>query len=266
MGGARARRRAAAERTGPSASLDGWVDGAAAHRATSPTCASSAAELCGSRGRRGRAAPGRVARGRARSTGGSPGRRGWSAVCDRHARLGPAAGAARRRSSAGTVEAPPAGSESLFSRAGRPEIDAKAAGELLQACRTRGCSSRHAHDRIPHVRLGRYVRFEADQLLAWARNRTRGPAYPLNRAQTRWPRRCWNTPRPGHRTYTGGPDAGRTLPVAVATAPGSLETRDPNADGTRSWVRGLARARAQAQERRSVASGDPERGSRRISG
>ena len=32
---------------------------------------------------------------------------------------------------------------------------------------------------IPHVRLGRYVRFDGEQLLAWARNRTRGPAYPL---------------------------------------------------------------------------------------
>ena len=30
-------------------------------------------------------------------------------------------------------------------------------------------------ERIPHVRLNRYVRFEADELEAWWRNRRRGP-------------------------------------------------------------------------------------------
>jgi hypothetical protein len=30
-------------------------------------------------------------------------------------------------------------------------------------------------DRIPHVRLGRYVRFEADELTVWWRSRARGP-------------------------------------------------------------------------------------------
>jgi hypothetical protein len=30
-------------------------------------------------------------------------------------------------------------------------------------------------DRIPHVRLGRYVRFDGEQLEAWWRERSRGP-------------------------------------------------------------------------------------------
>jgi excisionase family DNA binding protein len=30
--------------------------------------------------------------------------------------------------------------------------------------------------RIPHVRLGRYVRFEPEELRAWWRGRRRGPA------------------------------------------------------------------------------------------
>lgn len=30
-------------------------------------------------------------------------------------------------------------------------------------------------DRIPHVRLGKYVRFEADALVAWWRAQARGP-------------------------------------------------------------------------------------------
>lgn len=30
-------------------------------------------------------------------------------------------------------------------------------------------------ERLPHVRLGRYVRFERDALLAWRRERARGP-------------------------------------------------------------------------------------------
>ena len=30
-------------------------------------------------------------------------------------------------------------------------------------------------DRIPHVRLGRYVRFDADELAEWCRSQHRGP-------------------------------------------------------------------------------------------
>lgn len=60
----------------------------------------------------------------------------------------------------------------------RPLIDAKAAGELLGVPHT-WLLREARRDAVPHVRLGRYVRFDADQLLAWARNRARGPAYPV---------------------------------------------------------------------------------------
>jgi hypothetical protein len=64
-----------------------------------------------------------------------------------------------------------------------PLIDAKAAGELLSV--PASWILRQARDdQIPHVRLGHYVRFEADQLLAWARNRSRGPVYPLPTANS----------------------------------------------------------------------------------
>jgi hypothetical protein len=59
-----------------------------------------------------------------------------------------------------------------------PLIDAKTAGELLGVPHT-WLLREARRDAVPHVRLGRYVRFDADQLLAWARNRARGPAYPL---------------------------------------------------------------------------------------
>jgi excisionase family DNA binding protein len=64
-----------------------------------------------------------------------------------------------------------------------PLIDAKAAGRLLGVPHT-WVLEEARHDRIPHIRLGRYVRFEAEALLAWARNRARGPAYPLDRANS----------------------------------------------------------------------------------
>jgi excisionase family DNA binding protein len=55
-------------------------------------------------------------------------------------------------------------------------IDAKAAGELL-GVPSSWVLEEARHDRIPHIRLGRYVRFDAEQLLNWARNRSRGPTY-----------------------------------------------------------------------------------------
>ena len=55
-------------------------------------------------------------------------------------------------------------------------IDAKAAGELLGVPHT-WVLEEARHDRVPHIRLGRYVRFDPEQLLAWARNRQRGPTY-----------------------------------------------------------------------------------------
>lgn len=67
-----------------------------------------------------------------------------------------------------------------------PLIDAKGAGELLGVPHT--WILRQARgDQIPHVRLGRYVRFEADQLLAWSRNRARGPTYAVERTTTSGP-------------------------------------------------------------------------------
>jgi excisionase family DNA binding protein len=60
----------------------------------------------------------------------------------------------------------------------RALIDAQAAGELLGVPPT-WVLEEARHDRIPHIRLGRYVRFDAEQLLAWSRNRTRGPTYAV---------------------------------------------------------------------------------------
>jgi excisionase family DNA binding protein len=53
-------------------------------------------------------------------------------------------------------------------------LNAKEAGALLSVPHTWVLAEARA-DRIPHVRLGRYVRFDHDQLLAWALARQRGP-------------------------------------------------------------------------------------------
>lgn len=58
-------------------------------------------------------------------------------------------------------------------------IDAKGAGELLGVPHT-WILRQARRDAIPHVRLGHYVRFDAVQLLAWSRNRARGPIYPVD--------------------------------------------------------------------------------------
>ena len=55
-------------------------------------------------------------------------------------------------------------------------IDAKAAGELLGVPHT-WILEEARHDRLPHIRLGRYVRFDPEALLAWACNRAQGPVY-----------------------------------------------------------------------------------------
>jgi hypothetical protein len=58
-----------------------------------------------------------------------------------------------------------------------PLIDARQAGELLGVPHT--WLLRQARtDQVPHIRLGHYVRFDGEQLLAWARARARGPRYP----------------------------------------------------------------------------------------
>lgn len=53
-------------------------------------------------------------------------------------------------------------------------IDAKAAGALLGVPASWVLQEARA-DRIPHVRLGRYVRFEEDALREWLDTRRRGP-------------------------------------------------------------------------------------------
>lgn len=53
-------------------------------------------------------------------------------------------------------------------------IDAAEAAELLSVPKTWLLAEARA-DRVPHVRLGRYVRFDPDELATWARERTRGP-------------------------------------------------------------------------------------------
>ena len=58
-----------------------------------------------------------------------------------------------------------------------PLIDAKTAGKLLGVPHTWLLRQARA-DAVPHIRLGHYVRFDAEVLLAWARGRARGPRYP----------------------------------------------------------------------------------------
>lgn len=53
-------------------------------------------------------------------------------------------------------------------------LDAKAAGELLNVPATWVLAEARA-DRIPYVRLGRYVRFDRDELEQWWKHRARGP-------------------------------------------------------------------------------------------
>lgn len=53
-------------------------------------------------------------------------------------------------------------------------IDAGAAAELLGVPKSWVLAEARA-DRIPHVRLGRYVRFEPDVLCEWWAERRRGP-------------------------------------------------------------------------------------------
>jgi excisionase family DNA binding protein len=60
-------------------------------------------------------------------------------------------------------------------------LNAEQAAELLNVPHTWVLAQARA-DRIPHVRLGRYVRFHRDELLAWARSRQRGPRQRLSDA------------------------------------------------------------------------------------
>ena len=55
-----------------------------------------------------------------------------------------------------------------------PLLDAEQAGRLLNVPSTWLLAEARA-DRVPHVRLGRYVRFDAAELGVWWRARARGP-------------------------------------------------------------------------------------------
>jgi excisionase family DNA binding protein len=49
------------------------------------------------------------------------------------------------------------------------------AAELLNVPRS-WIAEQARHDRIPNIRLGRYRRFDREELLEWAHRRQRGPA------------------------------------------------------------------------------------------
>jgi hypothetical protein len=53
-------------------------------------------------------------------------------------------------------------------------LDAEEAGRLLNV-KASWLLSEARHDRVPWVPVGRYVRFNRDDLLAWAAARSRGP-------------------------------------------------------------------------------------------
>lgn len=53
-------------------------------------------------------------------------------------------------------------------------LDAEGAAALLNVPKSWVLAEARA-DRVPHVRLGRYVRFNADELEVWWRTRARGP-------------------------------------------------------------------------------------------
>src|SRR5688500_6736116 len=59
-------------------------------------------------------------------------------------------------------------------RSADPLLDAKEAAALLNVPATWLLAEARA-ERIPHVRLGRYVRFDAGELHAWSLSRRRGP-------------------------------------------------------------------------------------------
>lgn len=54
-----------------------------------------------------------------------------------------------------------------------PLLDADGAAELLNVPAS-WVLAQARKDAIPHVRLGRYVRFDADDLRAWAKERRKG--------------------------------------------------------------------------------------------
>lgn len=100
-------------------------------------------------------------------------------------RRGPVAGAAEVVAVAGHAgrDGHGAGRDGLQAPAAL--LDAGAAGELLGVPKSWVLAEARA-DRIPHVRFGRYVRFDAGALEAWWRGRMRGPVagwHPAPRAR-----------------------------------------------------------------------------------
>ncbi len=55
-----------------------------------------------------------------------------------------------------------------------PLLNAEQAADLLNVPASWVLAEARA-ERIPHVRLGRYVRFDAEELAAWWQTRARGP-------------------------------------------------------------------------------------------
>jgi excisionase family DNA binding protein len=64
----------------------------------------------------------------------------------------------------------------LIAEQARPPalLDADQAGELLNVPSS-WVSAQARANRIPHTRLGHYVRFDRDELLAWVDHRQTGP-------------------------------------------------------------------------------------------
>jgi hypothetical protein len=61
-------------------------------------------------------------------------------------------------------------------------LDSKQAGALLNVPHTWVLAEARC-DRIPHIRLGRYVRFDEATLCAWALARQRGPVRRASQAR-----------------------------------------------------------------------------------
>lgn len=61
----------------------------------------------------------------------------------------------------------------------RPLLNAEQAGALLNIGPKWILAEARA-GRIPHIRLGRYVRFDEDALVAWYETRIEGPSYTRN--------------------------------------------------------------------------------------
>jgi hypothetical protein len=75
-----------------------------------------------------------------------------------------------RRASSSAV----AGGTPQLDIAFRPLLDAAAAGDLLGVPASWVLAQARTN-RIPHLRLGRYVRFDANELAVWCRSHARGP-------------------------------------------------------------------------------------------